>query len=159
LWRDALVVDRRGHLMTGPRQVWHVVHVAATVAIPWVLAAYYFRSQTRTITAEADLVADFHTVAAIAASVLLSSAVLLRLRGRSTAATVPFAVLWATALAYSLFQIGEYGDNFHCEAELCMPGFELFFTVIPFAFVVTFAVCGSAAISVATRRADASAQD
>lgn len=151
--------DRRGHLMTGPRQVWRVVHVVATVAIPWVLAVYYFRSQTHTITAEADLVADFHTMAAIAAGVLLFSTVLLRLRGRSTAATVPFAILWVIALAYSLFQIRQYGDNFHCQTELCMPGFELFFTAVPFAVVVTFAACGSAAINIATRRADASVQE
>lgn len=153
------MADRRGHLMTGPRRVWQVVHVVATVAIPWVLAVYYFRSQTPTITAEADLVADFHTLAAMAAGVLLFSTVLLRQRGRAIAATVPFAILWVTALAYSLFQIRQYGDNFHCQAELCMPDFELFFTAVPFAVLVTFAACGSAAINIATRRADASAHD
>jgi hypothetical protein len=35
-----------------------------------------------------------------------------------------------------------------------MPGFGLFLTAVPFAIVVTFAVLGSAAFSVATRRAD-----
>lgn len=143
------------HPGTPPRRVWQVVHVVATVTVPWLLADYYWGSQPPTITGEARLVADFHTMAAIAAGVLLFSTVLLRLFGCSIAATVPFAVMWVIALAYSSFQIQEYGDQFHCEAELCMPGFELFLTAVPFAIVVTLAVLGSAAISVATHRAAA----
>ena len=46
--------------------------------------------------------------------------------GRSVAATVPFAVMWVIALAYSVSQIFEYGDKFQCEAELCTPGFDFF---------------------------------
>lgn len=141
------------HPGTTPRRVWQVAHVVATVTVPWLLAAYYWGSQPPTITGEARFVADFHTMAATAAGVLLFSTVLLRLSGRSIAATAPFAVMWVIALAYSTFQIQEYGGQFHCEAELCMPGFELFLTAVPFAIAVTLAVLGSAAISVATRRA------
>jgi len=136
-------------------RVWQVAHVVATITIPWLLAAYYLGSRPRTVTGEADLVADFHTMAAIAAGVLLLSTVRLRLSGRSVAATVPFAVMWVIALAYSASQIFEYGDHFQCEAELCMPGFGLFLTAVPFAIGVTFAVLGSAVVNVATRRTDA----
>ena len=147
------------HPGSAPRRVWQVVHVVATVTVPWLLAAYYWGSQPPSITGEARLVADFHTMAAIAAGVLLFSTVLLRFSGRSIAATVPFAVLWVIALAYSTFRIQEYGDQFRCEAELCMPGFELFLTAVPFAIAVTLAVLGSAANSVATRRTNALARD
>lgn len=148
------------HPGAAPRRVWQVVHVVATITVPWLLAAYYWGSQPPSITGEAQLVAEFHTMAAIAAGVLLFSAVLLRFFfGRSTAATAPFAVMWVIALAYSTFQIQEYGDQFRCEAELCMPGFELFLTAVPFAIAVTLAVIGSAAISIATRRANALERD
>ena len=93
-------------------------------------------------------------MAAMAAGVLLLSAVGLRICGRSVAATVPFAVMWVIALVFSVSQIHEYGDHFQCEADLCMPGFGLFLTAVPFAVAVTFAVLGSAVISVAIRRAD-----
>lgn len=136
------------------RRVWQVLHVIATIMIPWVLVAFYFGSHTQTITDEARLVADFHMIAAIAASALLLSTTGLRLSGRSVAATAPFAIMWVITLAFSVTQIREYGDQFQCDAELCMPGFGLFLTVVPFAIVVTFAVLGSAAFSVATRRAD-----
>ena len=93
-------------------------------------------------------------IAAIAASALLLSMTGLRLSGRSVAAPVPVAIMWAITLAFSVTQIREYGDQFQCDAELCMPGFGLFLTAVPFAIVVTFAVFGSAAFGVATRRAD-----
>lgn len=147
--------DHREHLRKAPRRVWQVAHVVVTVTVPWLLAAYYWGSQPPSITGEAQLVADFHAMAAIAAGLLLFSTVLLRVSGRSIAATVPFAVLWVIALSYSTFQIREYGDQFQCEAELCIPGFGLFLTAVPFAIAVTLAVLGSAAISVATRRANA----
>lgn len=136
------------------RRVWQVFHVVATVMIPWVLVAFYFGSRTQTIADEARLVADFHMIAAIAAGALLLSTTGLRLSGRSVAATVPFAIMWVITLAFSVTQIREYGDQFQCDAELCMPGFGLFLTAVPFAIVVTFAVLGSAAFGVATRRAD-----
>jgi len=139
--------DYRGHPGTTRHQAWHVAHVVATILTPWVLAAYYWRSQPQTITAEAALVADFHTMAAIAASVLLLSTVLLRISGRRIAATVPFAVMWMVALAYSISQMQEYGGEFHCDDDLCMPDFGLFFTAVPFAGAVSFAVLGSAVIS------------
>ena len=149
----------RERLGTTPSRVWQVAHVVATITVPWLLASYYLRSQPPTIAGEADLVADFHTMAATAAGVLLLSTMRLRLSGRSVAATVPFAVMWVIALAYSISQIHEYGDQFQCEAQLCMPGFGLFLTAVPFAIAVTFAVLGSAAISVATRRADVLVRD
>ena len=143
------------HRRKTPRRVWQVAHAVATITIPWVLAAYYYMwPQTQTITDEAQFVADFHTMAAIAAGALLLSTTGLRLSGRSVAATVPFAIMWVIALAFSITQIREYGDQFQCHAELCMPGFGLFLTAGPFAIVVSFAVLGSAAFSVATRRAD-----
>jgi hypothetical protein len=134
--------------------VWQVSQVVATIMIPWVLVAYFFGSHTQTITDEARLVADFHMIAAIAAGALLLITTGLRLFGRSVAATVPFAIMWVITLAFSVSQIRECGDQFQCDAELCMPGFGLFLTAVPFAIVVTFAVLGSAALSVATRRAD-----
>lgn len=139
---------------TRPHLVWQVAHVVATITVPWLLVGYYFGSEPPTTTGEARLVADFHSMAAMAAGVLLLSAVGLRICGRSVAATVPFAVMWVIALVFSVSQIHEYGDHFQCEADLCMPGFGLFLTAVPFAVAVTFAVLGSAVISVAIRRAD-----
>lgn len=144
----------REHSGTRPRLVWQVAHVVATITVPWLLVGYYFGSEPPTTTGEARLVADYHSMAAIAAGVLLLSTVGLRICGRSVAATVPFAVMWVIALVFSVSQIHEYGDNFQCEVDLCMPGFGLFFTAVPFAFAVTFAVLGSAAFSVAIRRVD-----
>ena len=144
----------REHSGTRPRRVWQVAHVVATITVPWLLVGYYFGSEPPTTTGEARLVADFHSMAAMAAGVLLLSAVGLRICGRSVAATVPFAVMWVIALVFSVSQIHEYGDHFQCEADLCMPGFGLFLTAVPFAVAVTFAVLGSAVISVAIRRAD-----
>lgn len=118
--------DRRKRPKATPRWAWQVVHVVATITVPWLLAAYYLGSQPPTITGEAHLVADFHTKAATAAGVLLFSTVLLRLSGRSIAATAPFAVMWVIALAYSVSQIYEYGDQFQCDAELCCPGSGFF---------------------------------
>jgi hypothetical protein len=131
-----------------------VAHVVATITVPWLLVGYYFGSEPPTTTGEARLVADFHSMAAIAAGVLLLSTVGLRISGRSVAATVLFAIMWVIALVFSVSQIHEYGDHFQCEADLCMPGFGLFLTAVPFAVAVTFAVIGSAVISVAIRRAD-----
>ena len=144
----------REHSGTRPRRVWQVAHVVATITVPWLLVGYYFGSEPPTTTGEARLVADFHSMAAMAAGVLLLSAVGLRICGRSVAATVPFAVMWVIALVFSVSQIHEYGDHFQCEADLCMPGVGLFLTAVPFAVAVTFAVLGSAVISVAIRRAD-----
>ena len=50
-----------------PSRVWQVAHVVATITVPWLLAGYYLGSRPPTITGEADLVADFHTMAASAA--------------------------------------------------------------------------------------------
>ncbi|MFW0785116.1 hypothetical protein AAFP35_11380 [Gordonia sp. CPCC 206044] len=119
----------------------------AALGIPWALAAYYMGSDTQTITQDAQLVANFHTGAATAAAVLLLSTVLLRFSGRSLAATVPFAITWAIALAYSVSQVREYGGHYRCDVELCMPDFELFLTAVPFAIAVSTAVVASAVVN------------
>ena len=144
----------REHPGMRARRVCQVAHVVATITVPWLLVGYYFGSKPPTTTGEARLVADFHSMAAIAAGVLLLSTVGLRISGRSVAATVPFAIMWVIALVFSVSQIHEYGDHFQCEVDLCMPGFGLVLTAVPFAVAVTFAVIGSAVISVAIRRAD-----
>ncbi|GAC69562.1 hypothetical protein [Gordonia soli] len=135
-----------------PRRIWQATHVVATVAIPWVLAVYFLQADKRTITASAHLVADFHTKAAIAAGVLLASSVLLRCFGRSVAATIPFALMWAAALAFSISQVRAYSGRFFCESEFCIPDFGLLITAVPFAVVVSAAVIGSAAIAHWTTR-------
>lgn len=139
---------------TTSRRLWQVAHVIATLVIPWVLAAYYMGSHTHTNPEAAHLVADFHTKAATAAAVLLVSSVLLRLSGRSVAASVPFAVMWVIALALSITQIREFGGTYYCEVELCMPDFGLFITAVPFAIVVSLAVLGSVVINGVARRID-----
>ncbi|SIR98709.1 hypothetical protein [Williamsia sterculiae] len=118
--------------------------MTATIGIPWVLAVYYLVSQPHTITGEADLVADFHAKAAVAASVLLLSTIFLRLSGRGVAATVPFAVMWMSALTFSIFQVREYSGEYVCEDELCIPDFGLYLTAVPFAVAVSVAVVSSA---------------
>ncbi|QTI69785.1 hypothetical protein [Gordonia polyisoprenivorans] len=135
-----------------PRRVWQVLHVVATIAVPWAFAGYYLRSHQSSIIGAAHFVADYHVKAATAAGVLLASTALLRLFGRSVAATGPFAAMWAMAMAFAISQAREYGGEFSCRVELCMPDFGLFITAVPFAVVVSFAVIGSALINYAFRK-------
>ncbi len=137
------------------RRVWQVAHVVATVVVPWVGAVYYLRSNTQSFTDSVRFVADFHTKAAVAAGILLASTVLLRVSGRSVAATIPFALMWALTLAYSIVQIRAFSGEFTCgpEVELCIPDFGLFITAVPFAVAVSLAVLGSATINRSRRRA------
>ncbi|WCB39463.1 hypothetical protein [Gordonia polyisoprenivorans] len=130
--------------------------MVATIVIPWLLAVYYVRSPAQGFTEEVRLVVDFHTKAAVAAGGLLVSTVLLRVSGRSVAATVPFAIMWALALAYAISQIRMFSGQFNCgpEVDLCIPDFGLFITVVPFAVAVSFAVLGSAMINRSRRRDD-----
>ncbi|GAB38738.1 hypothetical protein GOSPT_050_00200 [Gordonia sputi NBRC 100414] len=129
------------------RRAWRVAHVAATVAIPWMLAVYYWTSADRyTIEGSGRVAAHFHMAAAIAAAVLFVDAVVLRVIGRSAAATVPFAIVWAGALAYSLNGIRTFsGKEFkdYCgNVELCIPDLDLFVGAVPFALAMSCAaVC------------------
>lgn len=134
------------------RRLWHAAHVAATIAIPWVLVAYYFGSHRETIIDDAHIVAGYHMYLAISAGILMASALLLRLSGRQAAATLPFAVMWIVVIIYSTFQIDEFGGDFHCDADPCMPDFGLFLTAIPYALAVSCAVVGSAMINHPARR-------
>ena len=137
-----------------PRRVWQAAHVLATVAIPWAMAVYSRTAPNKTLTDSVHLVADYHTKAAIAAAALLVSSVLLRISGRSVAATVPFALLWAIALTLSILQVREYaGQKYVCpDSGFCIPDLGLFLTAVPFAVLVSAAVLGSAAIHVVLAR-------
>ncbi len=81
---------------------------------------------------------------------LLMSTVLLRIRGRTATATVPFAILWMLALAYSVngiraFRGKEFGD--YCgNVELCIPDFDLFAGAVPMAVAVSLSAVGSVVI-------------
>ncbi|WP_200799463.1 hypothetical protein [Williamsia sterculiae] len=119
--------------------------MAATLGAPWGLAIYYVVSRPRTITAETRLVADFHTMASVAAYLLLLSTVVLRCRGRGVAVSIPFAVMWALALTLSILQVHQYSGRDVCgDIDLCMPDFGLFLTAMPFAVMISIAVAGSA---------------
>lgn len=81
---------------------------------------------------------------------LLMSTVLLRIRGRTATATVPFAILWMLALAYSVngiraFRGKEFGH--YCgNVELCIPDFDLFVGAVPMAVAVSLSAVGSVVI-------------
>ena len=137
-----------------PRRVWQAVHVVATVAIPWALAVYRWTAPNKTLTDSVHLVVDYHTKAAVAAAALLASSVLLRISGRSVAATVPFALLWAIALTLSILQVREYaGQQYVCpDSGFCVPDLGLFLTAVPFAVLVSSAALGSVAIQVVLAR-------
>ncbi|WP_287001312.1 MULTISPECIES: hypothetical protein [Gordonia] len=144
-------MSRRARHVAMPRQVWLAVHVVATVAIPWALAVFYWTSgDRRTIEGSGRVAADFHTAAALAAGALLTSTVLLRIRGRTATATVPFAILWMLALAYSVngiraFRGKEFAD--YCgNVELCIPDFDLFAGAVPMAVAVSLSAVGSVVI-------------
>lgn len=133
------------------RKVWLAVHVVAIVAVPWALAVFYWTSgDRRTIEGSGRVAADFHTAAALAAGALLTSTVLLRIRGRTATATVPFAILWMLALAYSVngiraFRGKEFAD--YCgNVELCIPDFDLFAGAVPMAVAVSLSAVGSVVI-------------
>ncbi|MCM3894591.1 hypothetical protein ND991_05085 [Gordonia sputi] len=121
------------------------------MAVPWALAVFYWTSgDRRTIEGSGRVAADFHTAAALAAGALLTSTVLLRIRGRTATATVPFAILWMLALAYSVngiraFRGKEFAD--YCgNVELCIPDFDLFAGAVPMAVAVSLSAVGSVVI-------------
>ncbi len=127
------------------RPVWETVHVVATLVAPWTLAVWYFvpRGDTQTLVDEWQFVHVFHSVAAVAAGVLLCSSAMLRAGGRAVAASIPFTIFWAPALAAALYEVHEFRGRLRCGAELCMPSFGLFLTAVPVAFLVTIGVLGS----------------
>lgn len=134
--------------------------MVATLAIPWAFAAWFFvpRGRSQTIADEAHFVFVFFSAAAIAAGVLLCSSAMLRVGGRAVAASIPFTIFWALALAAALYEVHEFGEPYRCDVDLCMPSFGLFLVVVPFAFVVTAGVAGSMAFT-RSRDADRSRDD
>ncbi|MGV9480234.1 hypothetical protein [Gordonia aichiensis] len=148
------VRPRRSRHTGAARRAWEVAHVIATVAVPWALAVYYLRSDVRSIDGSARLVADFHRWALLGAGVVLISGALLRISGRSPAATVPFAIVWLLGIAFSITQIHQYSGKYVCTIELCMPDFGLFVTAVPFAVALSLSVAGSIIIDRVCRSRD-----
>lgn len=87
----------------------------------------------------------FHSVAAVAAGVLVCSSAMLRAGGPTVAASVPFTLFWAAALAAALYEVHEFGGGVRCGVEMCLPSFGVFLTAVPLALVVTCGVAVSAA--------------
>jgi hypothetical protein len=90
-----------------PRRVWESVHVTATLVAPWALAVWFFvpRGDAQTLVEEWHFVYVFHSVAAVAAGVLLCSSAMLRVGGRAVAASIPFTIFWALAFAAALYEV------------------------------------------------------
>jgi hypothetical protein len=125
--------------------VWEALHVVTSLAAPWALAAWFLRVNFASIDGEWHFVLVFHSVAAVAAGVLVCSSAMLRAGGAAVAASMPFTLFWAVALAAALYEVHEFGGGVRCGVEMCMPAFGVFLTAVPFALVVTCGVAVSAA--------------